>query len=72
MSATQESLEEYADRITAAWPKPSPAQTARISALLNTSALITTEQYNVWEIKRCIDAETPGLHGFFVASEAAA
>jgi len=62
----------YIESVLADWPAPSLRQQRTIGALLgNGTPAISVAEFQNWEFRRHLDAETPGRHGQFTAEDAA-
>jgi hypothetical protein len=61
----------YIESILADWPAPTPMQQRTIGSLLGNGGGLSVDTYRHWEIRRHIDSENPGRHGFFTAEDAA-
>lgn len=61
----------YIESILADWPAPTPKQERTIGSLLGNGGGLSVDVYRHWEIRRQIDSENPGRHGFFTAEDAA-
>jgi hypothetical protein len=67
----------YIARVVSEAPPLSDAQLDHIAVLLrpvirqNGTPTISVDDYRYWEIRRHLDSETPGRHGYFTAEDAA-
>ena len=63
----------YIASVLADWPPLTPQQQNTIGALLgNATPIVSVAEYQTLEIRRHLDAETPGKYGYFGNDEVSA